>query len=136
MVGLEILKQVESQLLGMEEDCMVMAYLTQYLRGVANTDTGTAHKAEVASTNVNRLLHSAYRNFGSLDNNQLVQLRQRVRLRVVQHLQDTVSRSAVRSAGEESLLEREQLKELHRAFHDGCMKVGGGAGEKKARGLQ
>lgn len=123
MVGLEILKEVETSLLGMEEDCMVMAYLTQFLRGVANTDTGTAHKAETASTNVNKLLHNAYRNFGSLDNSQLVQLRQKVRLRVVQNLQDTVSRSAVRSASEESLLDRQQLMELHRAFHDGCMKV-------------
>lgn len=122
-VGLQILSICEQELLAQPEDCYVMSYLTTFLHGISNTDTGTAFKGEKASINVNSLVRDAYRRFGDFDNKSLVRKRQDVRLRVVQQLQDNVSRSAVRTATDESLLSKDQLVELHREFHDGCMKV-------------
>lgn len=49
--------------------------------------------------------------------------------------QDSVSRSAVRSAVDESLLDKDTLAMLHRVFYDGCMKANfwGGHSERKRR---
>lgn len=90
------------------------------------------------------LIEAAYQHFGSITNEVLVDVRQHVRLRVVQELQvrvpfeptmwgpcvimltflqDSVSKSAVRSAEEDSLLNNPELMVLHRSFHDGCMKA-------------
>jgi hypothetical protein len=47
MVGLEILSQNQETLMGLKEDCYVMATLTQYLQGISNPDTASPFKAEV-----------------------------------------------------------------------------------------
>ena len=39
-------------------------------------------------------------------------------------MQDNISKSAIRTAQEESLFTQEELIELHRAFQSACMKVG------------
>eukprot|EP00045_Choanoeca_perplexa_P014880 m.177881 g.177881 ORF g.177881 m.177881 type:complete len:1128 (+) comp16826_c0_seq2:75-3458(+) len=123
MVGLEILSQNQETLMSLTEDCYVMATLTQYLQGISNPDTASPFKAEVKSIPVTTLIEEAYRHFGSISNEVLVDVRQHVRLRVVQELQNSVSKSAVRSAEEDSLLSNAELMVLHRSFHDGCMKV-------------
>ncbi len=47
-------------------------------------------------------------------------------------VQDSVSRTAVRSAADESLMSKEELAMLHRIFYDGCMKVGCEQNQRKA----
>jgi hypothetical protein len=88
MVGLEVLRHTEAELLSLSEDCYVMAFLTEFLRGIANTDSDTPHKSGSSkSLAVSALIEGAYDHFGIISNEDLIALRNSVRLRVVQELQ-------------------------------------------------
>ncbi|EDQ85151.1 uncharacterized protein MONBRDRAFT_29503 [Monosiga brevicollis MX1] len=123
MVGLEILAQNHATLMGLTEDCYVMAHLSAYLQGISNFDTDTTHKGSEKSISVSELIQLAYQHYSHVGNEEVIEMRHRVRLRVVQTLQDSVSKSAVRAAVDESLLTEKELFILHRVFHEGCMKV-------------
>lgn len=123
MTGLEVLLQCEREVLSVPDDCGAMQVFTTFLQGVANTDTQTVFKGEKMSMNVTALIANAYEHFGTITNQMIIDLRNDVRLRVVQQLQDTISKSAVRIAIEDSLFDKSTLITLHRIFHDGCMKA-------------
>lgn len=78
--------------------------------------------------NVTTLLKQAYDKYGFISNELVIEIRKNTRLRVVQELQENISRSAVRSAEEESLFTRDELMSLHRVFFGACMKVGRSSG--------
>eukprot|EP00049_Salpingoeca_infusionum_P003950 m.73001 g.73001 ORF g.73001 m.73001 type:complete len:1142 (+) comp12353_c0_seq2:293-3718(+) len=125
MVGLEILSRCQSSLLGLKsEDTLGMAKVQDFVSGISNTDTETTTKGGERTANVNELISTAYEKYEKyVTDDYVVSERHRVRLQVVHQLQDSVSRSAVRRAAEKSLLDEEDLSELHRVFHNGCMKV-------------
>eukprot|EP00055_Hartaetosiga_balthica_P017047 m.111305 g.111305 ORF g.111305 m.111305 type:complete len:1051 (+) comp9233_c0_seq5:87-3239(+) len=124
MVGLELLKRNESILMSNTEDIFVMDHINKVLISISNTDTNTTHKGHFKGVHVCSLLTDAYSNFSVLvTDSYLIGKRNAVTLNVVQNLQNSVSRSAVRSAEEQSLFKEDELAELHRAFYDGCMKV-------------
>ncbi|EGD78656.1 hypothetical protein PTSG_11761 [Salpingoeca rosetta] len=124
MLGLQLLEDNYDELLQQPEDCYIMATLTQALQAISNTETRTTHKGDKKGSNVNSLLHRAYNKYGHyVTNEYLIKQRRNVRLGVVQELQNSVSRSAVRTVVGDSLFDKDELAFLHREFHDGCMKV-------------
>eukprot|EP00047_Mylnosiga_fluctuans_P010166 m.14890 g.14890 ORF g.14890 m.14890 type:complete len:1101 (-) comp2984_c0_seq1:172-3474(-) len=133
-VGLTVLALAQPDLLTATDDCTAMGILTQFLNGVCNTDAVSSMKAE-KSMHISALLQRAYRDYSAITNEDIYERRRMVRLDVVQTLQDTVSRTAVRAVAdsEDCLLDKEQLATLHRIFYDGCMKVAFWSGSTQRR---
>lgn len=75
------------------------------------------------STDITSLLKRAYQKYGYLTNQHIVELRRNVFLRVVQQLQDSMSKTAVRSVLDDAFFEKDELAALHRVFYAGCMRV-------------
>lgn len=123
-LGLVVLRENKTMILDATEDCVIMKVLADYLAGVDNMDDPLRQTDQLfASVDVSRLIEMAHTDFSYVTNDMVFGLRKRVRLGVVQRLQDNISKSAVRSAQEESLFSQDELIELHRAFQTTCMKA-------------
>lgn len=123
-LGLAVLSENKQLVLDATEDCVVMKVLADYLAGVDNIDDPIQQTDQLfPSTLVTTLIEIASTRFVNVTNASVFGLRKRVRLGVVQQLQDSVSKSAIRSAQEESLFSPDELLELHRAFQSACMKA-------------
>jgi TBC1 domain family member 8/9 len=120
-VGLSVLDLATPHILAADDDCTCMGALTKYLGGIFSSDHPESNREE-QTTNVTTLIHKAYKDFEFVTNFSIIELREACRLRVVQTLQDNVSKSAVRSACESSTFSTDDLARLHSAFYAGVMK--------------
>lgn len=120
-VGLAVLDIATPHVLAADDDCNCMGALTKYLGGVFSSDHLESNRGE-QSTNVTILIQKAYKDFDFVTMTTVIELREACRLRVVQQLQDNLSKSAVRSACEKSSFSTDELARLHSAFYAGVMK--------------
>lgn len=121
-VALTILSEAAVALLDSSDDCMAMAQLSQFLQGIYTVENIDHLKSE-KTISVTALLQMAYDKYSFINNELVIEKRQQVMVRVVQTIQDNISKTAVRSAVDESLFADSELAALHRVFYDGCMKV-------------
>eukprot|EP00051_Salpingoeca_urceolata_P033144 m.19172 g.19172 ORF g.19172 m.19172 type:complete len:1147 (-) comp5888_c0_seq2:74-3514(-) len=131
-VGLSIVQMVHDDLLHASDDCAAMMKLSAFLQAITSAESPVHECPEgTQSVSVIQVIENGYTRFSEVTNELVIDLRRGVRLRVVQELQDNISRSAVRSAFEESLFNKEELAMLHRVFYDGVMKAAFWGGIKK-----
>eukprot|EP00042_Codosiga_hollandica_P052495 m.667589 g.667589 ORF g.667589 m.667589 type:complete len:1033 (+) comp58508_c0_seq15:3918-7016(+) len=118
-LSLALFGRMEHQLVCATDDCSAMLVVSTFLKTIANEEDSSS---EVGMLSIGDLLQEAYESFAHITNTMVIERRKYVRLSVVQGLQDNISRSAVRTAAETSLLTQAELSQLHRAFQAACMK--------------
>ncbi|XP_054270034.1 TBC1 domain family member 9 isoform X2 [Macrosteles quadrilineatus] len=116
-VALTILETNQDKLLTCTDDGEAMQILSDYLSGVFNDEE--PHRAIIRdgipvnkSVSVQSLLYDAYTKYGSLTTGEIEQLRIKHRLRVVQSLEDGLSRNIMRSIVADGYFRQEELMEL------------------------
>uniref|UniRef100_A0A1B6C1U8 Rab-GAP TBC domain-containing protein n=1 Tax=Clastoptera arizonana TaxID=38151 RepID=A0A1B6C1U8_9HEMI len=116
-VALTILEANEKKLLSCNDDGEAMQVLTDYLNGIYNDEDyyynivkdGITIKKSVS---IQSLLYDAYTKYGSLTSGTIESLRVKHRLKVVQSLEDGLSRNIVRSIVSDGYFSQEELNEL------------------------
>ncbi|XP_059480535.1 TBC1 domain family member 9 [Neocloeon triangulifer] len=119
-LALTILENNQDALLACKDEGEAMQLLTNYLEGVTNDEISDNlislhkdHEVIVKSISVQNLLYEAYSKYGSLLTDAGIErMRLRHRLRVVQSLEDSVSRNVVRSVAPDGFFTNEELLDL------------------------
>ncbi|KAG8310404.1 TBC1 domain member 8B [Homalodisca vitripennis] len=116
-VALTILETNQDKLLECNDDGEAMQQLCDYLSGVYNDED--PHRAIIRdgipvnkSVSVQSLLYDSYTKYGSLTAGELERLRIKHRLKVVQSLEDGLSRNIMRSIVTDGYFKQEELMEL------------------------
>ncbi|CAB3361215.1 Hypothetical predicted protein [Cloeon dipterum] len=118
-LALAILENNQDALLMCKDEGEAMQLLTNYLEGVTNDEISDNlislhrdHEVIVKSISIQNLLYESYSKYGSLTASGIERMRLRHRLRVVQSLEDSVSRNVVRSVASFGFFTQDELQDL------------------------
>lgn len=136
-VGLATLDANRNKLLAVQDDGEAMTVLGNYLAHVTNRDStmashnqgGSSRSSGIPSSgqstvDVANLILESYQKFGFITAETIDSMRNAQRLKVIQGLEDSMRRNAVRSiAGETTLFGQKELEQLYAAFKAGHLRT-------------
>ncbi|KAL4618166.1 TBC1 domain family member 9-like isoform X1 [Arapaima gigas] len=126
-LALSVLEANVEKLLKCKDDGEAMTVLGRYLDSISNRDSilppmphlhsllvdNTEPRSEV---DIFKLVHSSYEKFGIISADTIEKMRFRLRLRVIQTMEDTTKRNVVRTVLTETAFSTEEVEELYGLF--------------------
>eukprot|EP00123_Amoebidium_parasiticum_P014682 comp22598_c0_seq2/m.34638 comp22598_c0_seq2/g.34638 ORF comp22598_c0_seq2/g.34638 comp22598_c0_seq2/m.34638 type:complete len:685 (-) comp22598_c0_seq2:29-2083(-) len=113
LIGLSILRFNREKLLKISDGGDIIVYLNTFYRNLSKDD---------AKPSMNDLVTTAYSYYGQIGWGRITAMRNAVRLRVVQSLEETNKKGAIRSLGKDTPYTGDELELLYRWFHETRMK--------------
>ncbi|XP_064601750.1 TBC1 domain family member 9B-like isoform X2 [Liolophura sinensis] len=129
-IALTILDSKKEKLLKCNDDGEAMTILAEYLENVTNRDSTmplVLHTSSFSNNpqprkgptvDVTDLIEESYTKFGHITNQDIDKLRLKYRLRVVQNIEDVMTKNILRSVSSETLLQGKELEELFVVFKE------------------
>ncbi|RDD38887.1 TBC1 domain family member 9 [Trichoplax sp. H2] len=129
-IALAVLDANKMELMSVFDDGEAMTILSQYLDSVTNRDSiMTVTKKHSASAKgylehrktveVSDLIRDSYEKFGNISDLKINRLRNSLRLKVVQKLEDNAKKNVVRSVAADTLFENHELEDMYALFKEG-----------------
>lgn len=115
--ALAILESVKDELLECKDEGDAMTVLNDKFRCIVNSHTEHRIKPD-KRIYITTLVDSAYRQFSSLTNTQIFNLRSKHKIRVVQSIEENTMKNVIRSVSKCTKLENEALEEAFIVFRE------------------
>uniref|UniRef100_A0A8C9TH61 TBC1 domain family member 9 n=1 Tax=Scleropages formosus TaxID=113540 RepID=A0A8C9TH61_SCLFO len=126
-LALSVVDANVDKLLKCKDDGEAMTVLGRYLDSICNRDSTLPpmphlhsllidDKESYPEVDIFKLVHSSYEKFGAISADTIEQMRFKLKLRVIQTIEDTTKRNVVRTVLNETAFSTEQVEELYGLF--------------------
>jgi TBC1 domain family member 8/9 len=111
-MALTILQENKDKILQCEDEGDGIYLLARYMNGIESPD----RKIENATANIKDLLRDSYINFGQITDDDIIKLRLKHRLKVVQNMEESLLNSIARNVSKQCSFNNSQIKDLFYIF--------------------